>query len=117
MSFIELKIPGSEIPKLQEEVDCILNYKTPSVSDGDTLQLKYTIDFPKFDNLADKLRALAKIAENDSITVAFNVDRDALAELKECLILLDCIHQKCQNELFDTLIARISIFDEKEKAA
>lgn len=115
-SHIDCKIPGNVILELQEEIDCILNYKTPSVSEGDTLQLKYNIELPDLNGLVDKLQCLRKIAENDAVSVKFNVDNAALAELKECLILLDCIHQRCQSERFDNLLARISIC-EKEKAA
>lgn len=117
MSYIECKIPGSVILELQEEIDCVLNYKTPSVSEGDTLQIKYSIELPDLNGLVDKLQCLKRIMENEAVSVNFNVDNAALAELKECLVLLDCIHERCQNDRLDTLIARISIFDEKEKAA
>jgi hypothetical protein len=117
MSFIDLKIPGSEINQLHEEIDCILNGKTPSVAEGDTLQLRYNIDFPQFDALSDKLRSVVKIVENPAVLAKYEVNQNALAELKECLILLDFIHQRCQCDGVENLIARISIFDEKEKAA
>jgi hypothetical protein len=117
MSFIECKIPGSEIYALHEDINCVLNGRTPSVAETDTLQLKYNIEFPQFDGLADKLRSLTKIIENPAVVAKYEVDQSSLAELKECLVLLDFIHQRCQCDSIENLIARISIFDEKEKAA
>jgi len=118
MSLINLQIPGEETKLLQEELDVILNGKSPTISDGDTLNLNYKVDFPSFDNLADRLRALAKICENDSVIISYNVDVFALSELRECLALLDFVQQKSQQHAFDDLITRVNIFNaDEEKAA
>jgi len=116
MSFIEVKIPGSEVYVLCEEIDCILDGRTPSVSESDNLQLKYNIEIPQLNGLADKLRSLAKIVENPAVETKYEVNQSEILELKECLCLLDFIHQRCQCDGIENLIARVKLYNE-EKAA
>lgn len=92
MSVINLKIPGQKIPKLQEEIDCILDYKSPALSDGDTLDLKYTVAVDLIaPNLVDKLRSIKTIVETDSVDVNLQLDAVNLQSMRECLDLLDSI--------------------------
>lgn len=92
MSVINLKIPGQKIPKLQEEIDCILDYKSPTLSDGDTLSLKYTVAVDLIaPNLVDKLRSIKTIVETESVDVDLQLDSVNLESMRECLDLLNSI--------------------------
>lgn len=92
MSVINLKIPGQKVSKLQEEIDCILDYKSPTLSAGDTLDLKYTVAVDLIaPNLVDKLRSIKTIVETDSVDVNLQLDAVNLQSMRECLDLLDSI--------------------------
>lgn len=92
MSVINLKIPGHKVSKLQEEIDCILDYKSPTLFEGDTLDLKYTVAVDLIaPNLVDKLRSIKTIVETDSVNVNLQLDSVNLQSMRECLDLLDSI--------------------------
>jgi len=115
MSFIELRIPGSEVANLHENIDDILSHqRTPTVDEGDTLQVRYNVDFSvDCTNLVEKLRSLVKIVKNPAVITKYEVDQSSFADLKECMVLLDFIRQSCQCDKVENLITRVNIFDKK----
>ena len=116
MSFINLKIPGTKAVKLQEEIDCILDYKSPAICKDDTLSLNYKIDISQFAfNIADKLRAIKSIMETDAVTTDLTLDSVNLQNMRECLDLLDSIafvHRRNQQE---NITASLTISDQDQK--
>jgi hypothetical protein len=91
MSIINLKIPGKKVSKLQEEIDCVLDHKSPIISEGDIVNLKFTVGLQVDPNFVDKLRSIKSMVETDSVDVDLQLDSFNLQHLRECLDLLDSI--------------------------
>lgn len=116
MSFINLKIPGAKVAKLQEEIDCILDYKSPTLSEGDTLNLKFTVGMLQFDpNFVDKLRSIKSIVETDSVDVDLQLDSVNLQSMRECLDLLDSIVFVHRRNRQENITASLTISDQDQK--